>query len=55
MTYSTYLILDLITLKYLVKNIYYEAPYKLTPQSRVLLEKLIVTQSVKKFLAFHGT
>jgi len=28
---------------------------KLTPWSRVLLEKLIVTQLVKRFLTFYGT
>jgi hypothetical protein len=27
----------------------------LTPWSRILLEKLIVTQLVKKFLVFYGT
>jgi hypothetical protein len=28
---------------------------KKTPLSRILLEKLIVTQLLKKFHAFHGT
>lgn len=30
-------------------------PTQLTPQRRVLLEKLIVSQMIKKFLAFYGT
>jgi hypothetical protein len=32
-----------------------ERKKELTPRSRVLLEKLMVTQLVKKFPAFYGT
>jgi hypothetical protein len=32
-----------------------ENSYQLTPWSRALLEKLIVTQLVKKFPIFYGT
>jgi hypothetical protein len=34
---------------------YAQEPIKLTPWSKVLLGKLIVTHLVKKFPTFHGT
>jgi len=36
-------------------RLYFVVTYSLTPWSRVLLEKLTVSQLVKKFLALYGT
>jgi hypothetical protein len=47
-----------ISLLYLQRNGLMELtnqPDKQTPWSRVLLEKLITTQLVKKFATFYGT
>jgi len=49
-----YLLTDL--LNYLVTDLLtYLITYLLTPWNRVLLEKLTVSQLVKKFPAFYGT
>jgi hypothetical protein len=40
---------------YVVIVYYYYYYYLLTPWSRVLLDKLIVTKLVKKFPTFYGT
>jgi len=43
------------TTSYMSDHVYYVQNNKVTPWSRVVLEKLTVTQLVKKFPTFYGT